>query len=330
LSAEAVPVPEPKDIYGRFSILDKRYADRGIPVARRRSLWSALDQDPMIAGMLADHTIDRRVRDRLRTDFTECRQIRAAAFGERTWCATSIYELLLALFFLVPSSDDFVFRGHLDAEWRLIPSFFRMTPRASLLLHARMVYGAYRWAERRVGKELKLTPFGAEAAAQHYGAGTTLLDVTESLRIAAYFATTPLRETDRQGDFGAVYVLGVDDLMRSGRSLLRGSDLPPELARIHRTQGAFISGIGVHDAVGHRPAPVVESAADIVEWLNASEHKITYMEEGGLGVEESLATGRFTESSEVRFRQTGERFEDPVWGVSRSHLGDDRPVLGAE
>ena len=165
-------------------------------------------RDPLFQEMLKDETVDDRVREGLRADLTECRRIRAVMERQgNQWCASSIYEALLAILSFLPSGDDFVFRGHLDAQWRLIPSFFRMQPRISLMLYARTVYGAYRWAERAVGEPLSLTPFEAEAAAQHYGAGTTLLDVTESLRVAAYFATTPLRETEKRAERGSIYVL---------------------------------------------------------------------------------------------------------------------------
>lgn len=315
-------------IYQRLSLLDRRYTNHGIAADRRRALWAALDEDPLFQEILKDRTVDVRVREGLSADLTECRRIRAVMEEQGDeWCASSIYEALIAILFFLPSGDDFVFRGHLDDQWRLIPSFFRMQPRISLMLYARTVYGAYRWAERAVGEPLSLTPFEAEAAAQHYGAGTTLLDVTESLRVAAYFATTPLRETEKRAERGAIYVLSVADLAGAGRSVLRGRALPASLTRIHRTSGAFVSGLGYSEG---DTRPIVRSASDITQWINASAHQITRLDEMGLGVERALADHRLSESAVIRFTQIGESFVDEAWGVSREQLGYREGIRSTE
>ncbi len=233
------------------------------------------------------------------------------------WCAKSIYEAMLAIFFLSVDGEEFVFRGHLNADWQLVPSFFRLKPRANLMLHARAVYGAYKWAEKEVGSSLDLTPFGAEAAAQHYGAGTTLLDVTESLRVAAFFATTPLRSTDKQGQFGAIYCLNVDDLGNMGRGVLRARSLPDALVRIHRTKGAFISGLGYLDDANAKP---VRSAGDIIDWMNKSRRVISELDEAGIGIAANFMARTHSGTSIVKFKQTGAQFEDRLWGVSREQL----------
>jgi hypothetical protein len=308
-----------KAIYQRISVLDLRYAKGGMPLERHRALWAGLDEDPGFREILDNPEEPRRLRDSLGADLRECRRLRDTAFRQDDdWVASSIYEALLALCCFLPSGDDFVFRGHLDAAWHLIPSFFRMQPRVSLLLVARMIYGAYRWAERAVGQPLMLTPFQAEAAAQHYGAGTTLLDATESLRVAAYFATTPLRPAGTQAELGAIYVLSVADLKAAGRQVLRSRDMPVALTRVHRTRGAFISGLGY--TKGERD-PVVQSADDIGEWLNASPYRMNELDEAGLGIEAALLQGQMKESAMIRFRQTADSFEDAGWGVTRKHLG---------
>lgn len=310
-----------RQIYRRFSRLDHRIMQGGITPDRRRALWASPADDPLIATIIGDSTAPPSMRSAMIADIEECRRIRERAFGSDEsieWCAESIYEALLAIFFLSVDGDEFVFRGHLDADWRLIPSYFRLEPRVSMLLHARAVYGAYRWAEKKVGTSLDLTPFGVEAAAQHYGAGTTLLDVTESLRVAAFFATTPLRATDKQGQFGMIYCLSVDDLTNMGRGVLRGRSLPYALARIRKTNGAFISGLGYSDDANTKP---VQSATDIIDWMNKSEHAISSLDEAGLGIESSFMANSLTETGGVRFKQTGVQFEDEVWGVSRKQLG---------
>jgi hypothetical protein len=161
-----------------------------------------------------------------------------------------------------------------------------------------------------VGTSLELTPFGAEAAAQHYGAGTTLLDVTESLRDAAFFATTPLRPADKQGQYGTIYCLNVDDLTSMGRGVLRTHSLPDALVRIHKTKGSFISGLGYSNDANAKP---VRSAMDIVDWMNKSEHAISQLDEAGTGIAASFMRSEHQETGILKFRQTGVQFEDRLW-----------------
>lgn len=306
-----------KAIYGRLSELDHRLSRRGLSVESRRALWAQLDEHPMLSGILSDPKSPAMFRDAVARDIDECRRVRERAWKEdRDWVADSIYELLLAFMWLCPDGDDFVFRGHLDADWPLVPSFFRMKPRLDMQLHARMVFGAYRWAEKSVGQRLKLTPFGAEAAAQHYGAGTTLLDVTESIRVAAYFATTHLRAVASQSMTGCIYVLSTNDLREMGRGILRGRDLPEALQRIHRTKGAFLSALKYSDSTN---AKFVQQASDIVEWMNA-ELTISLLDEAGIGVFADFLASPREESTMLRFRQ-GEPFSDEMWGVSRRQFG---------
>jgi hypothetical protein len=307
-----------KETFYRLSRLDYGLARGGMSVQRRQAIWAALDEGPVVKLVLGDST-DSRVRAGLSQDLSVCRALRnQAASDPDSWIAGSIYEALLAFFFLCVDSDEFVFRGHLNAAWRLVPSFYRMKPPVSAMLQARAVYGAYRWVEERVGR-LSLNAIEAEAAAQHYGAGTTLLDVTESMRTAAYFATTPLRGSDKQAELGALYVLSVEDLALAGRSVIRGRDMPLALGRVHATKGAFISGWGYKhsDASG-----VVSSASDIVTSMNDEVlRSATILDEAGLGIELALLSHQMRESSLIRFRQTGTRFEDPAWEVTREAFG---------
>jgi hypothetical protein len=311
-----------RQIYNRFSRLDYGLMRGGMAPDRRRALWAGLADDPLITDIINDRSTSAAMRNTMKADVEEWRRIHEEALivdSSEPWCADSIYEAMLAIFFLSIDGDEFVFRGHLDADWQLIPSFFRRKPRANLMLHARAVYGAYKWAEREVGASLNLTPFGVEAAAQHYGAGTTLLDVTESLRVAAYFATTPLRSSDKQGQYGTIYCLSVNDLKNMGRGVLRARSLPDALVRIHKTKGAFISGLGYLDDAN---AKAVRSADDIIEWINKSEQVISELDESGIGIAASFMAGAHPETGIVKFKQTGAQFEDQLWGVSRKQLSD--------
>jgi hypothetical protein len=115
----------------------------GMTPARRQALWAGLADDPLITGIINDPATPASMRDTLTADVEVWYRIRQRAFSSgrgEEWCAESMYEALLAIFFLSVEGEEFVFRGHLDADWKLIPSFFRLQPRVSLLLHARAVY----------------------------------------------------------------------------------------------------------------------------------------------------------------------------------------------
>jgi hypothetical protein len=316
--ATGTSIDDLRGVYQHLSQLDLGLHRGGLSAERRRVLWVDLDQDPLVKSLSASDSTPASVRSKVTEDLLVVRELRERAFADPdTYCASSIYEALLVLFFFTVEGDDFVYRGHLDATWRLIPSFYRAQPRISLMLLAKTIYGAYRYLERELGHPLTLTPFEAEAVAQHYGRQTTLLDVTESLRVAAYFATTPLRDVDKQADYGSLYVLGANDLAQAGRAVLRATSLPVTFSRVHQTKGAFVSGLAYADVPHPKP---VESAADIVNWINTAAKGMSTVDEMGLGIEVALQTHGSQESAIVKFRQTGEQFSDPDWGVSREQF----------
>jgi hypothetical protein len=90
------------------------------------------------------------------------------------------------------------------------------------------------------------------------------------------------------------------------------------LTRLHRTKGAFISGLSYSDDAN---AKVVQSPFDIVDWLNKSGGVISELDESGIGIAASFLAGPRSESSMFRFRQTGDQFTDERWEISRRQLG---------
>lgn len=257
MSSTCSSVDDHRNLYRRLSAIDKRLYDANVRSDRRLAFWKRLDFTA------AEQYLDPATAASVLDDFELSRSLRERAFSQLdSWSASSIYEALVAFFFLTVETDDFVFRGHLDASWDLVPSFYRLDPPANPMIHAHVIYGAYRWAERRIGQQLVLTPIQAEAAAQHYGSGTTLLDFSESLRVAAFFATTPLHASHRPGDEGSLYAVTVTDLKKLNRAIIRGKDMPKALARIHATKGVFIPGWPYpQDSSG----PFVQSRADIID-----------------------------------------------------------------
>jgi FRG domain len=109
-------------------------------------------------------------------------------------------------------NPSFFFRGQARAEWPLVPSFLRhaeanqLTVENSLRLERALI------AEFRTGAHLYLPPAVLPqdprdivtmlVCMQHYGAPTRLLDWTESLYVATYFAVE--KEPDHDG---AVWVI---------------------------------------------------------------------------------------------------------------------------
>jgi len=113
-------------------------------------------------------------------------------------------------------------------------------------------------------------------------------------------------------------VLSVNDLQVVGRSVLWGDSLPAALARVHRTKGAFISGLGYSKDQDTR---AVGQVYDIIDWINRSAEKMTILDEKGLGIEAALRGGKLSESAIIRFKQSGDRFVDEPWGVTSEWLG---------
>jgi hypothetical protein len=105
--------------------------------------------------------------------------------------------------------DQFWFRGHEDIEWELCPSALRYDAsatrtRAILSLSEFRRIQEYRLTKPPAPKET----FKWLQVAQHYGHPTRLLDWTQSLATALYFACNDVR-TD-----GMVYALNPRDLNR--------------------------------------------------------------------------------------------------------------------
>jgi len=189
------------------------------------------------------------------------------------WGFLNIFDLLL---FAVlsgwdrPSNTSF-YRGQADASWHLEPSSCRghlrrdtkemakefvrsiRSPSDSpgpYLEHLESHWNAERETKReqlrrerpeiaRRLEQLKngpLSEFEEEAIIQHYLSGTPLIDVTQSIYVAAFFAT---RGAANRSVFGAIYPITQGDIERGAR-FLRYQDVPPEFLRIHRQEGAFL------------------------------------------------------------------------------------------
>lgn len=135
------------------------------------------------------------------------------------------------------TSPDYVFRGHADSQWALVP-----TRRRFKTAHAQDFYDSCRSRFVEKAKALLDQPvedLELRSLCQHYGICTDLLDLTEHFEVAAHFAQRGRATTDS----GCIWVFRRDLLEKSGR-FVHHSNLPREGAlnqRILRQGGCFVS-----------------------------------------------------------------------------------------
>jgi hypothetical protein len=126
-------------------------------------------------------------------------------------------------FFLAALEDErMVFRGHSDAAWPLWPTAERLCKGRPAGDAEEYVLAAFK---RRAHQYLTDLPHSDDtlewlALAQHYGAPTSLLDVTRSPYVATFFATRDLPERKPS----AVWAFDKEILKLEARHRLSGSD----------------------------------------------------------------------------------------------------------
>lgn len=114
-------------------------------------------------------------------------------------------------------NPSFFFRGQARADWPLVPSFLRIAEASGLTAGQSLRLEGAASEEFETGAHLHLPPATLPqdlrdrvtlwALMQHYGAPTRLLDWTESLYVATYFAV----EKDSSHD-GAIWVIHPETL----------------------------------------------------------------------------------------------------------------------
>lgn len=138
-------------------------------------------------------------------------------------------------------SHEQLYRGQRDAQWRVVPSFFRHSPENQATGLARVNALAKEIADRR----LEFRPEQALALIQHYSkelaAPTWLIDLTWDPAVALFFAS----DGGRPGDVGVVTMLARrewENLAAGGRNRLGQIRVihVPGVMRIERQRALFL------------------------------------------------------------------------------------------
>jgi hypothetical protein len=157
------------------------------------------------------------------------------------------------------------FRGQDDSDWPLVPTVFRKSKESNELIYARnepRLINRFRLNQSRYRQEFKTT-FDWLSLMQHYGYPTRILDWSENVLVALYFAALDKPET--RGKPGALFVLNTFKLnYLSYREFthLKPDDLPCWL-RAQTAEDPSYKAIR-HQIINERPAdlPVFDKMLD--------------------------------------------------------------------
>jgi FRG domain len=179
-------------------------------------------------------------------------------------------------------NPSFLFRGQARAEWFLVPSFLRVAEDNDLTVENSLRLEEALLGEFRTGAHLYLPPSVLPqdprdmvtmlAGMQHYGAPTRLLDWTESLYVAMYFAVE--KELDHDGAVWVIHprtirdAFGIDEgwsCTFEDIEVFRRQDAPPTLFTIrskHQTErmSAQQTVFTVSPQIMARHDPILEKA----------------------------------------------------------------------
>lgn len=136
----------------------------------------------------------------------------------------------------IMESDAHVFRGHSDARWQLLPSAARYQTRQArgLLEKCRASFlSAISSVWPDASEDHK------EALCQHYGIPTDLLDVTQVIEIAAFFA-----HKGEWNEFGCIWAFDADWLIQRGLLILPEASDRRFNHRLHCQKGGFLRVLG--------------------------------------------------------------------------------------
>ncbi len=157
----------------------------------------------------------------------------------------NIYDVLFAsrLIHGYRSRENFLCRGQFNSVWHLRAAYYRSVPIPTEHLVAIKRKGqlAYLHSKHRSVDLSQLSPIQQDAVIQHYLSGTRLIDFTDSIDIAAFFATGGDKDRlDEIPPMGAIYLMSRSDVENLGVGKVEAPELPLQFLRIHRQRGRFI------------------------------------------------------------------------------------------
>lgn len=135
-------------------------------------------------------------------------------------------------------SDDYLFRGHTKAEYRLVTSLERHRPGMSWTSGIDDLIDRFRVGLTRLG----IVPFESDQRldwleyARHHGVPTPVLDFTYSPYVALFFAFNGITVTKQQGDaFTVIYAINIAKLASAWATLTHDPTKDrEEVAKRHR------------------------------------------------------------------------------------------------
>lgn len=206
--------------------------------------------DLVLKSMIAENAVPPAEREQLLRVLAHSRgvfdntQLVDAGHGVRERVFANVYDMLLGAQRIGADHghSSTVFRGQSDSGWKLIPSYYRANPRRAEHLKRTVLAGqvAHLQAKYPHVSFSELTPFQQEAAVQHYFSGTELLDFTDSIYVAAFFATYRDPPLTNNAKMGAVYRISRKDIENLMLAKVEAPEMPSAFLRIHRQRGVFL------------------------------------------------------------------------------------------
>ena len=191
--------------------------------------------------------------------------------GDLNKLSIRVLDDALPLAMTLSSEVGWLFRGQQNYEWELIPAAGRskhfLWPNSSTRSKSpfsresppRDLGRFHEWCHFAEGYDVKLprNPFRRLALAQHYGFPTRLLDFTENILVALYFAT----ESDFSVD-GSVYAYMPDGRVNIEKADIYSLDkmaavrIPPFDRRMLQQSAWFVYCPSPSDAIAQEPLPL--------------------------------------------------------------------------
>lgn len=142
------------------------------------------------------------------------------------------------------ADGTWLFRGHADTGWELVPAIGRQSSAAAYrLAEEKMLFEDFVAEAKRDLDSTDFTDLEWLALAKHHGLPTRLLDWSTNPLVAAWFAT----QDEENASYAAIHAIRVPFVRRSRKAAAFGPpamaplivDVSPRVARLTGQQGCF-------------------------------------------------------------------------------------------